>query len=205
MLRLASPSARPVRRLAVQKLATALTTALQSTAARCGSVLSRPAGSAAADAALTGVVVPTNLKAVAAAAEAAAPSAEPRQPQPWPSSELSEALEQRTSARARSTGLLLLRLHVGRQVAAGWRGAAAVGAFAYVVARVGLAALVRTAMRGAAGAASTVVPKPVAATATAAVAALAYLISRELSALGASLGKLADELQRTRAPKPETE
>jgi uncharacterized membrane protein len=83
-------------------------------------------------------------------------------------------------------------------VAAGWRGAAAVGALAYVVARVAIGALMRVAIRTTAGAARTIAPRPVAVAVAIAATAVAAVLSRELSALGASFGKVAEEMEKAR-------
>ena len=103
-------------------------------------------------------------------------------------------MERRASARARTASLLLLRTHLARQVAAGWRGVAAVGALAYVTLRVGLAAVVRTLCRSSGSLVAHALP----ARAIAPVAALAARVvawgGREMAALGASMSSLADDL-----------
>lgn len=114
--------------------------------------------------------------------------------QPWPSSVTADALDQRASTRARTVALALVRNHAGRQLAAGWRGAAAVGALVFVILRVGIAALVRVGVRSSAKLADMVLPKPVSAAALSCTMCAASLVGRDLLALGASLEKLADEL-----------
>ena len=55
----------------------------------------------------------------------------------------SAALERRSSGRMEKVTSLLVRSHLQRQLAAGWRGAAALCALAWIVTRVGVAAVVR--------------------------------------------------------------
>jgi hypothetical protein len=112
----------------------------------------------------------------------------------WPSSLVAQRAEARASARAKTVSLALLRTHAGRQVAAGWRGAAAVAALAYVLTRVGVAALVRVAARCSVAAFGRVLPTPVTVGLAAAAAAVATAAGRELSALGASLSNVGEEL-----------
>ena len=66
---------------------------------------------------------------------------------PWPTSSTAAELKGRASARAKKTLSKLLRLHLGRQVAAGWRGATAMGALFFVSWRIVSAAVARTALR----------------------------------------------------------
>jgi hypothetical protein len=250
LLKLASPEARPVRRLVVRRLADEMESRMESrrasavakgvrkgvgewwrTVARRRAALApaariveggeggeAPSDGKPANLNLVGRVVPTistnldaqaNAKAVAAAPAAAAgapvhapvevpASAVLLQPQPWPTSPAAAALVERAASRARVASRLLLRLHIQRQVAAGWRGAAAVGALAYVVARVAIGALMRVAIRTTAGAARTIAPRPVAVAVAIAATAVAAVLSRELSALGASFGKVAEEMEKAR-------
>jgi len=250
LLKLASPEARPVRRLVVRRLADEMESRMESrresavakgvrkgvgewwrtVARRCAAlapaarVVEGGEGGEAlsvgkpANPNMVGRVVPTistnldaqaNAKAVAAAPAAAggapvhAPVEVPAsavllQPQPWPTSPAAAALVERAASRARVASRLLLRLHIQRQVAAGWRGAAAVGALAYVVARVAIGALMRVAIRTTAGAARTIAPRPVAVAVAIAATAVAAVLSRELSALGASFGKVAEEMEKAR-------
>ena len=259
LLKLASPEARPVRRLVVQRLADEMESRMESAVAKgvrkgvgewWRTVASRRAALAPAARIVSGGeggeapsvgkpatpnmvgrVVPTILAAVTnldaqvtnldaqvtnldAQATAAAPaaaggapvhapvevpaSAVLLQPQPWPTSPAAAALVERAASRARVASRLLLRLHIQRQVAAGWRGAAAVGALAYVVARVAIGALMRVAIRTTAGAARTIAPRPVAVAVAIAATAVAAVLSRELSALGASFGKVAEEMEKAR-------
>lgn len=161
LLRLASPSARPARRLAVQKLASAVQ---QSVGRRVGEVA--PAARARAEGAT----------------------------QPWPRSEHASLREKRHSTRARAVTVALLRSHLRRLACSGWRGAAAVCALSFVVMRVGLAALMRAAARSSAAALGKALPTPIVAAAAAAAASLATVIGRELTALGASISAVGDEL-----------
>ena len=51
-------------------------------------------------------------------------AADPLAPvQPWPKSQTAAQMEARTASRARGVAVDLLRLHTGRLVAEGWRGA----------------------------------------------------------------------------------
>lgn len=199
MLRLSSPEARPLRRLAVAQLAAAFEAQLGESAKAVRRLLERGGKSAATDAlaasaveSVAGVVVPTRQ----AAAPTTSDEASTAVTQPWPSSLASTQLEQRLSARAKTASKLLLRLHLRRQLMAGWRGAAAVSALAWVCLRVALAAGVRALVRLTATAAASVLPKPFVAAMAGAAAGAASVLARELQALGASLGALGDELSQ---------
>jgi len=207
LIGLASPTARPVRRLAVQQLSEQLEGSMGRSCAalvaatkrlsrgrELGVILER---STVGDA-MVGRVVPTNLQSVTAASgTSVAASSKPigASPQPWPTSPTAAALEKRISARARLAGFLLLRVHAQRQLAAGWRGAAAVGALVYVTTRVVLAALVRSVVRSAASGVTALAPRPVATAAATAAAKVAGVLARELTAIGASMGKVAEEMK----------
>ena len=171
LLSFAAPSARPMRRMAVEKLSDALAAGVKRRAAAAGTTV-------------TAKLTPTSSTAEAA----------PAQGQAWPKTEEARQMERRASARARTASLLLLRTHLARQVAAGWRGVAAVGALAYVTLRVGLAAVVRTLCRSSGSLVAHALP----ARAIAPVAALAARVvawgGREMAALGASMSELADDL-----------
>ena len=170
LLALGAPDARAARRLAVDKLVDALSTGVEQRAstqrrrliARLGRLASHatPLGTA-----FIGRVVPTALgrspsdpasSPVPAAVIDAATDARARDvalvenpvdAQPWPTSQVASRLRARTTARAKAAGGKLLALHLRRQIAAGWRGAAAVGVLAAVVGRVVLAAFARSALR----------------------------------------------------------
>jgi len=88
----------------------------------------------------------------------------------------------------------LLRSHVTRLLADGWRGAAAVCALAFVLMRVGLAALMRVVARSSIAALGKALPATFSAAAAAVVACVAAVIGRELMALGASIRAVSDEL-----------
>jgi len=116
-------------------------------------------------------------------------------PQAWPSSEKASRLAAIKSARANQAGLLLLRIHINRQVAAGWRGAAAVCALLYVTLRVGVAAIFRTLIHSVGLALTKLLPnKLAAATAAGAVAVIGWA-GAELSALGESVTNTAEEIE----------
>lgn len=152
MLKLLSPEARPARRLAVDKLSEALANTLAST-------------TKAALRRLTGRAVP--------------PAVSPAPAQlAWPTSDESLRLEARFASRARSTGGLLLRAHVGRQLAAGWRGAAAVGALSFVIARVAIAAVARALLRCTGRTLTKVLPAPVLAALAAGAAVISVAVGR---------------------------
>jgi len=78
-----------------------------------------------------------------AVAAAVAKRKKPEEAKPWPVSEVARDLALRRRLRAKQTGWLLLRGHAGKQAAAGWRGAAAVGCLLLVALRVGLAGITR--------------------------------------------------------------
>jgi len=179
LLKLASPDARPARRLAVQKLSDALYEGGRGLGRR---LLRRPGPATQADVS-SGLCGDVSCEVSPAAAAA-----------PWPSSDVAARRTARTSRRASAASWLLLRSHVDRQVAAGWRGAAAVGSLSYLAVRVGLGALVRTAVRGAAAALRAVLPRPVAAAAAAAGGAAAAWLGHELAALGQSATRVSEEL-----------
>ena len=182
LLKLASPAGRPLRRMAVQKLSAALTSSVKQ---GVRTVFKGKGSTSRARDFMTkfdGTVVPSR-------------KADKVAPKEWPSSDVASRLEQRKSARAKQTGLLLLRTHVDRQVAAGWRGAAAVGALIYVTLRVGVAALLRTLIHSVGLALTKLLPNQLAAaTATGAAAVIGWAGS-ELSALGASVTNTADEIE----------
>ena len=79
-------------------------------------------------------------------------------------------------------------------MAAGWRGAAAVGALVYVTLRVAIAAVARAALRTAGAAAAAALPDRVVVAVAAAAAAVGGWVGRELTAVGASATALADDL-----------
>ena len=82
------------------------------------------------------------LAVAALAAAIAAPPAEAAVA--WPTSSESAALDRRSSGRMAKVTSLLVRSHLQRQLAAGWRGAAALCALAWIVARVGVAAVAKS-------------------------------------------------------------
>lgn len=197
MLTLASPAARPARRMAVEKLSATLYLWLKGAVRSAlvepveSIVLRRraPRGLARFAASFDGAVVPSQQP------QRASPQVDVPTPQPWPSSEESTRLERRTSARAKQTGKLLLRTHVERQLAAGWRGAAAVGALAYVTLRVAVAAVVRTLVQAVGVLVLKVLPKQMAVDTTAAAVAAVGWVGKELSALGASASSAAEAIE----------
>lgn len=65
---------------------------------------------------------------------------------PWPKSDEAIQLKRRRDDRLSSVGALLVRSHVMRQLSSGWRGAAAIAAFSWLVMRVGIAAVVKAAI-----------------------------------------------------------
>ena len=172
LLELAGPAARPYRRLAVQKLSEGMRSGIKELAESVSVSLGK--GASAADSA----------KAIA--------------PQEWPDSPTSLRLQKRANTRAKKTGILLLKTHVDRQIANGWRGAAAVGALAYVTLRVGVAALARTIVRTAGASVSALLPKKAAAALAAAAASLFACVGRELSAVGGSATNIADDIKLRR-------
>ena len=112
----------------------------------------------------------------------------------WPSSDVSEALEKRQATRAKAASLLLLRAHVDKQIAAGWRGLAAVAAFNYVILRIGFAALMRAAVRLSASLVTKVMPQKLRVAMAGAASFVVSMIGRELLALGGSMNSLGEEL-----------
>jgi len=184
MLTFASPAARPVRRMAVEKLSDALYGRLKSGAKRA---IPSPAGTGphTAPSGFDGKVVPTKL-------------GEAAEPQVWPSSEAADRLERRTSLRAKQTGWLLLRSQADRQLKAGWKGSAAVAALAFVAVRIAAAAVVRTVVAAVSAVLLKLLPTGVAATATAAAAAVAGWAGRELSQIGSSLTNVAEKIVEER-------
>jgi len=183
LLKLASPAGRPMRRMAVQKLSETLTRGVKE---GVRSVF-KGKGSTAREFMnkFDGAVVPSR--------KAAEPEA--GSPQVWPSSEKASRLAEIKSARANQAGLLLLRIHVNRQVAAGWRGAAAVCGLFYVMLRVGLAAIVRTIIHSVGLALTKLLPNKLAAATAAGAAAVIGWVGDELSALGASVTNTAEEIE----------
>ena len=169
LLKLASPSARPVRRMAVATLSNILEAGVKKRAKKVAKV----------------VVQPTKA---ANAAEAKVEVGE------WPSSDVSEALEKRQATRAKAASLLLLRAHVDKQIAAGWRGLAAVAAFNYVILRIGFAALMRAAVRLSASLVTKVMPQKLRVAMAGAASFVVNMIGRELLALGGSMNSLGEEL-----------
>ena len=174
LLRLASPSARPARRMAVKQLATSLEQG----------VMTR----------VKGLVVPTAIGRAKGDAAASAPPT----PVEWPSSAKAEALVKRKAERAKATSLLLLKTHAAKQIRAGWRGAGALASLVYVVMRVGFAALARATIRLGVSSLSSVLPKKLNVAASAWSAWVAAAFARELAAFSTSLSALAKELE-TRA------
>ncbi|KAL3915113.1 MAG: hypothetical protein SGPRY_007369 [Prymnesium sp.] len=142
MLSLASPAARPVRRLAVSKLQQALTSAAQHKASQLAATIRLPRLGAGREGAVAttsfaefdGRVIPRG-----------GPKDGGGEVVAWPSTKESVRMQERAGERARRSAKLLFRHHWQRQLAAGWRGLAAVGALLFVVLRVGVAALARTA------------------------------------------------------------
>ena len=172
LLELAGPAARPYRRLAVKQLSDKMRTGIKGIAE---SVFTKSAGGAAT-----------------------ADAPKKAEIQEWPDSLTSLRLENRAKTRAKQTGKLLLKTHIDRQIANGWRGAAAVGALAYVTLRVGFAALMRTLVRTAGAAVTAVLPQKMAAGVAAAVAGLFAFVGRELSGFGTTATNIADDIQMRR-------
>jgi hypothetical protein len=182
MLKLVSREARPVRRLAVDKLTEALSASLVTYSSKLRGRAPRlvgagsKGGGAARDReklAAGGGTAPAEAPDVGSKARTEVEVATP-----WPKSEQSRRLKARLDARARSAGSLLLRAHVERQILAGWRGAAAVGALTFVVARVILAAVARTVLRHSGRALSRILPAPALAAFAAGAAMLALVLGR---------------------------
>ena len=152
LLGLGAKTARPMRRVAVDQLTDSLEASVRNVFHRRPRNPFKRTAAAVDTATLVkdyeGLVVPI------------ASPPEPTGLQPWPTSKAAAQMRDRAATRARATAGKLLQLHAGRQVAAGWRGAAAVGTLAYVSLRVLGAALARTLLRLAMGA----LPAPVAAT-----------------------------------------
>lgn len=136
MLLLGSPSARPLRKLAVSKLESSANEAIK----RRASQILRRAKLGRSFAGVGGKVTTTNL----AIAKPKSSSSESIEATPWPESAESSKIKQRTSDRAKKAVWILLRGHLQRQVAAGWRGLAAVSTLMLVVVRIVAAALIRT-------------------------------------------------------------
>jgi len=183
LIKLASPAGRPMRRMAVQKLSETLTSSVKEGVRR----VFKGKGPTAREfmSKFDGTVVPSR--------KAAKPKV--NAPQAWPSSEKASRLAAIKSARANQAGLLLLRIHINRQVAAGWRGAAAVCALLYVTLRVGVAAIFRTLIHSVGLALTKLLPnKLAAATAAGAVAVIGWA-GAELSALGESVTNTAEEIE----------
>ena len=174
LLRLASPSARPARRMAVRQLATSLEHGVMQRA--------------------KGLVVPTAI----GGAKGNVAGSSPPPPVEWPSSAKADALGRRKAERARAASLLLLKAHAQKQIRAGWRGAGALASLAYVVMRVGVAALARATIRLAVSCLSSVLPRKLVVAASAWAAWVAAAFARELAAFSTSLSALAKELE-TRA------
>lgn len=180
MLKLVSREARPVRRLAVDKLTEALSAAL-STAGSKLRVRESLSGGAGGGVVLRGRVQPAAgdgtapAMAQGVALEAAGVGGVAT---PWPRSELSLRMKARLDARAQSAFTLLLRSHVQRQVLAGWRGAAAVSALTFVMARVIFAALARTLLRHSGRTLTKYLPAPALAAFAAGAAMLAVVLGR---------------------------
>ena len=196
MLQLASPAARPARRLAASKLSAALYTSLKDTSRKALGG-GRPRGRKR-DAArrfiekFDGKLVPTRPRD---AVEHYQSAASLPAPQEWPSSPEASRLEARASARAKKTGLILFRTHVDRQVAAGWKGLGAMGALVYVTLRVGLAALAQTIFRASGKVLTKLLPAKLMLPVASATSSLLGRLGGELSALGASVDKMAQEVE----------
>jgi len=182
LLKLASPAGRPMRRMAVQKISGTLTRGVKE------GVRSFFKGKGFTSREFMnkfdGAVVPSRR----AEPEAASPKA-------WPSSEKASRLAKIKSARANQAGLLLLRIHVNRQVAAGWRGAAAVCGLFYVMLRVGVAAIIRTIIHSVGLALTKLLPNKLAVATAAGAAAVIGWVGAELSALGGSVTNTAEEIE----------
>uniref|UniRef100_A0A7S2C3P9 Uncharacterized protein n=1 Tax=Haptolina brevifila TaxID=156173 RepID=A0A7S2C3P9_9EUKA len=171
LIKLSSSEARNVRRLAVKQISKALETSVRGATRRAAAKVAAPFSKRVQDDVATASPV-----------------------QEWPSSETAEALERRTTVRAKTTAALLLRTHLDKQVAAGWRGVAASVSLLAVTLRVGLAALVRAAVRLTFVLPAKVLPDKVVATAAAGAAFLISKVGREISGVGRSLTALGEEL-----------
>lgn len=201
LISLAAPANRPVRRLAVAKLQEAIEGATRRQVKRLRTLRLGRASPAAVDsfakfdgktvptaaaasrtAALETTASPSSSAAAAAANEAAVTAVA------WPSSAEATQLVERRGERAKALTWLLLRGHVQRQVAAGWRGAAAVSALVYVVMRVATAAVVRAAARAIGISLSRVLPSRVTAVALAVIAGAAAILRRSLLSEGSEGG-----------------
>jgi hypothetical protein len=169
LLSAASRANRPARRLAVTTLAASLDESL-----------GRAAGALRARGGRLAARVPGLRSAVPRLAASSADEEEQEEAEvrAWPVSEEAARLAAVRGARARKASALLLRAHAQRQVAAGWRGAAATGALVYVVARIGLAAVARVLIASSGRALVGVVPARAAAAAASAVALVAARLGR---------------------------
>ena len=113
-----SARARPIRRVGVEALSAALTDAVTASSA-----------------------------CVAAAARGSSGSAKAAPTPPLPTSTKSEASRRRRQVRSGTVTRLLLATHARRALANKWRSAAAIGGLVWLFARVGVAAVLKSALR----------------------------------------------------------
>ena len=186
LLELGKPAAQPVRRMAVDQLADALTVAAAET---LRPILRRLPWRAKTD----GNELAASLDSLGEACGETC-GVDANALQPWPQSAQARIVRSRVRSRARSTGNKLLRLQASNLVGEGWRGVAAVCTLVLVTWRVLAAAVLRVVLRA--------LPAPAAAAAAAAAvyAAVAAVPRPLFAAVGAAT---AAALAYRARPQPE--
>jgi len=146
LLDLTRRAQRPARRAAANQLAQVLEAKWSAKLSRAGRRLKAGFGNRPRVVA-TGLPRAAAGAASAASGQAGGSAGGSDEVAPWPSSEAAKALEARRRGRAKHAGLLLLRSHLARQVAAGTTGLAALASLAFFVLRVGGAAVLKASLR----------------------------------------------------------